>query len=212
MKWLDRLERRFEFITIPQFPLFLATANGICYFMAQAQPAFVEQLYLSPVAIQTGEWWRVLTFLFVPPQMNPFFLIFWLMLLFQFAQALENAWGEFRFFVFYLIGAAATVLASLFIVQAPLSNAWLNSTLFLAFATLFPDFELLFFFIIPMKVKYLAWFTWGVTALAFIRGGLTTQVEILASLANYFLFFSSTLWRTLQLKWHTYRNRKRFEK
>lgn len=209
MKWLDRLERHLHVVVIPQFPLFLATANGVCYFMAQAQPAFVERLYLSPQAIRAGEWWRALTFLFVPPAMNPFFLVFWLMILYQFAQALENAWGEFKFFFFYLFGAAVTVAASLFILHAPLSNAWLNSTLFLAFATLFPDFELLLFFFIPIQVKYLAYFTWATTAFVFFSSGNADRVGILASLANYFLFFWPSLWRTAQLRWQTYRHRKR---
>lgn len=208
MNWLDRLERRLDFLVIPQFPLFLATANGICYFMAQAQPAFVGKLYLLPDAIKAGEWWRMFTFLFVPPAMHPLFLVFWLILLYQFAQALESAWGEFRFFFFYLFGAAVTVASSL-LLDAPLSNAWLNSTLFLAFASLFPDFELLLFFFIPIKVRFLAYVTWAMTALAFWRGGLDTRVSIAASLANYLLFFWPSLWRAASLRWQTYRNRKR---
>ena len=103
----------FIWLTIPQFPLFIATANGLIYLMAQFEPAFVQQLTLDPMAVRAGEWWRVFTFLFVPPMMSPIFLVFWLLLLYQFAQALENAWGEFRFFFFYFVGAAATVLAAL---------------------------------------------------------------------------------------------------
>lgn len=208
VKWLDRLERHFQFITIPQFPLFLATANGVCYIMAQSQPAFVDKLYLSPAAVANGEWWRVLTFLFVPPQMSPLFIVFWLLLLYQFAQALENAWGEFRFFFFYVFGAAVTAAAAL-ILAIPIGNTWLNSTLFLAFATLFPDFEILLFFFIPMKVKYLAYFTWATTLYVLIRGGFSEQIGILSSLANYFLFFWPSLWRAALLRWQTYRNRKR---
>src|SRR5438309_8981048 len=157
-RWLDALEQRFHFLVIPQFPLFIATANGLIYLMSQAQPVFVERLVLDPAAIRAGQWWRAVTFLFVPPPMNPFFLVFWLLLIYQFAQALENAWGEFRFFAFYLIGAAATVAAALLVLHEPLGNVSLNTTLFLAFATLYPDFELLLFFFIPIKVKYMAYF------------------------------------------------------
>jgi len=209
MRWLDRLERHFHGFTIPQFPLFIASANGFIYLLNQAQPVFVERLALDPGWIRQGEWWRVITFLFVPPQMNPIFLVFWLLLLYQFAQALENTWGEFRFFFFYLLGAAATVIASVFILHARLGNVSLNTTLFLAYAALFPDTELLLFFIIPVKIKYLAWLMWGSTALSFFMGSYVTRVAIAASLANFFLFFGGDLWAGLRLRWDVFRNRRR---
>ena len=129
---------------------------------------------------------------------------------YQFAQALEQAWGAFRFCFFYLFGAIVTALAAIFIVNAPLSNAPLNTSLFLAFATLYPDVEVLLFFIIPLKVKYLAWLTWGAVALSFIFGGAVSRVGIAASLANYLLFFGAGIWRAAHLKWEVYRNRRRF--
>jgi hypothetical protein len=211
MRWLSYLERRIGFLSIPQFPLFIAAANGIIYFMSQAQPVFVERLILDPVAVRAGEWWRVFTFLFVPPQMNPLFLVFWLLLLYQYATALENAWGEFHFFIFYLLGAAATVIAALLVLHEPLGNVPLNTSLFLAFATLYPDVELLIFFILPIKVKYLAWFVWLTMAASFVFGSFTTRIAIGASLANYGLFFGADIWMAAQLRWEVYKNRRRFK-
>jgi len=54
MRWLDRLERHFHWLTIPQFPLFIATANGLIYLMAQFEPRFVQQLTLDPMAVRAG--------------------------------------------------------------------------------------------------------------------------------------------------------------
>jgi membrane associated rhomboid family serine protease len=213
MRWLDSLERRFHWFTIPQFPLFIATANGLIYLMAQFEPVFVRRLLLDPIAIVTaGEWWRVVTFLLVPPMnMNPIFLVFWLLMLYRIAQDLENAWGEFRFFFFYLIGAIATVTAALFISHEPVGNVPLNTTLFLAFATLFPDFGLLVF---PLpwsiKVKYIAWFFWFTTAVSFFLGSFGSRVAIGASLSNYALFFGADIGRAARLRWEVYRNRRRF--
>jgi membrane associated rhomboid family serine protease len=212
MRWLDQMERRFHGFTIPEFPLFIATANGLIYLMGHLNPPFVDRLFLDPLAIQAGEWWRVLTFLFVPPMdMNPIFLVFWLLFLYQMVQALENAWGEFRFFVFYLVGAAATVLAALLVLHGSLGNVILNATLFLAFATLYPDFQLLVFPLIwPIKVKYLAWVAWIIVGLSFMMGSFSTRVAIGASLSNYLLFFGADIWRAVCLKWEVYRNRRRF--
>ena len=116
-------------------------------------------------------------------------MVFWLLVLYQFAQALEHEWGEFRFCVFYGIGAVATLAASLWVAGEALSNVPLNTTLFLAFATLFPDFELLLFFILPVKVKWLAGLTWLWLVWAFWFGSSTARAGIGASLVNYALFF-----------------------
>ncbi len=210
MKWLSDWERRLEFLVIPQFPLFMAATNGLIYLMSQAQPAFVERLTLDPAMIFAGEWWRVFTFLFVPPPMNPIFLVFWLLLLYQMAQTLEQAWGEFHFFFFYFLGAAVTVLAALFVLHAPLGNLSLNTTLFLAFATLYPDIEFLIFFILPIKVKYLAWIAWLTIGASFLWGSFASRVAIGSSLANYGLFFGPDLWQALRLRWEVYKNRRRF--
>jgi len=211
MRWLDSLERRFHWLSIPQFPLFIACANASIYLLSQFQPIFVDRLLLDPAAIRLGgQWWRVITFLFVPPtNMNPIFLVFWLLLLYQYSQALENAWGEFRFFFFYMIGAVATIVAALLILHEPLGNIPLNTTLFLAFATLYPDFELLLFFILPIKVKYLAWFVWVSILISLIAGSYATRVSIGASLLNYVIFFGTDIWDSARLRWDVYKNRRR---
>jgi membrane associated rhomboid family serine protease len=210
MNWLDRLERRFGNWGIPQFALLIVTANGLIYLLSMSRPDFLYQLVLSPEAVRAGQWWRVITFLFVPPHIAPLWMMFWLLVLYQFALALENEWGNFRFCVFYAIGAMATVLTA-FIIGEPLSNVPLNTTLFLAFATLYPDTPLLLFFIIPIKVKYLAWFSWAGIVVSVIFGSLVTRAGIAASLVNYFLFFGGQLWDRVKLRVAVIRNRRRFE-
>ena len=210
MSLLDRLERRFGAWTIPQFPLFIVMANGLIYLLAQVNSDFLLRLVLDPQAVRQGEVWRVITFLFVPPMMGPLWMVFWLLLLYQFAQALEQAWGEFRFLVFYAIGAISMIMAALWIAGDMVSNVPLNTTLFLAFATLFPNFELLLFFILPVKVKYLAMLTWLGLAWALAVGSTTTRVAIGASLVNYFLFFGAQIWETIKLRVDVYRARRRF--
>lgn len=209
MRWIDALERRFGDWAIPQFPLFIVFATAGIYVLALSRPEFVDRLSLWPDAVMSGEVWRVFTFLFVPIVKSPLWFVLWLFVIFQFAQALENAWGGFRFCFFYFFGALATVLASL-ITQEPLSNASLYTTLFLAFATLYPDMEVLLFFILPVKVRYLAWVSWGLVVIYFAIGGFRMRVEIVASLANYLLFFGPEIWRGLVLRWEVHKNRRRF--
>jgi membrane associated rhomboid family serine protease len=141
--------------------------------------------------------------------MGPFWMVLWLLLLYQFARALEQEWGDFRFCLFYVIGAIATIVTAL-TVNRPLSNVPLNTTLFLAFATLFPNFELLLFFILPVKVKYLAALTWFWMAAAFLMGSSASRASIVASLANYGIFFGPQIWESAKLRWEVYKNRRRF--
>jgi membrane associated rhomboid family serine protease len=210
MNFLDKLERRFGNWAIPQFALFIVLANALIYVLSQIRPDFVYQLTLDPEAIRQGrEYWRIVTFLFVPPPLGLLWMMLWLFVFYQFAQALEQEWGEFRFCLFYVIGALATIIAALCMGET-LSNLPLNTTVFLAFATLFPNLELLLFFIIPIKVKYLAIFTWVGLLWSFIVGNMVTRVAILASLVNYLMFFGPGLWQTLLLKIEVYKNRRRF--
>jgi len=210
MRWLDALERRFGQWSIPQFPLFIVGANLLIYLLNWTDPRFIGQLTLDPAAVHAGQWWRVITFLFVPPLIHPILLLMWLYLVYTFAQALENEWGEFRFCFFYLIGAAATVVAALFIVHQSLSNVPLNTTLFLAFAALYPEFEILLLLFIPVKVKYLVWVIWAVLVYSFVRGDFVARIAIASSLFNYFLFFGPSLWQSATLKVEVWKNRRRF--
>jgi hypothetical protein len=187
--WIDRLERRWGDWSIPNPAVFIVGMNAAIWGLSQVKPGFPALLALEPALIARGEWWRIATFLFLPPSVGPLFMLLWLYLLWLYAQALENEWGEFRFTVFYGIGAVATVAASLAL-GVGLSNMTLNSTIFLAFAALYPDFELLLFFILPVRVKWLAWITWALIALSFLTGGWIARAALVSGLLNYAVFFA----------------------
>ncbi len=211
MRWLDRLEKTFGQWSIPQFPLFIAAANGAIYLLGSLHPGFTSRLLYDPAGVQAGEWWRLVTFLFVPPPFSPISLAFWLYLLYQYGSALENEWGEFRFCFFYLVGAFATILGAVFLAHETLSNVPLNTTLLLAFANLFPEFELLLFFVVPVKLKYMAWAIWLFLAWTFVTHDFVSRVAIGTSLLNYALFFGPDLLQTGRLKWQVFRIRRRFK-
>jgi membrane associated rhomboid family serine protease len=185
-------------------------SNAIVYVFELVKPGLVPYLTLFPPALYAGEFWRLLTFLFVPPAMNPIFLFFWLYLIYVYAQALEHEWGSFRFTVYYLVGALATAAAGFYPGFSPVSNMFLNASLFLAFATLFPDFELMLFFILPVKVKYVGYFTWFMLVWTFVTSGAQTRLAVAAGLANYFLLLGPDLWGRAKLRWQVHRNRRKW--
>jgi membrane associated rhomboid family serine protease len=157
-----------------------------------------------------GEIWRLITFLFLPPTMHPIWTIFALYFYYLVGSNLENQWGSFRFNLYYLIGVICTIIAS-FIGKGTVTTEHLNLSLFLAFAYLFPNFEVLLFFFIPVKIKYIAYLNWAFIVFSLIFNPLPMKLAAIASVVNFFIFFWSDLFTNLKLRRQTYKNRKRFK-
>lgn len=197
--WLDRLERRCGHWAVPQLASFLVGMNAVVWVLGALRPAFPGLLRLDPALALGGQPWRLFTFLFLPPAaLGPVGAFLWLYLLFTYATALERAWGDFRFNLYYGCGALATAAASLALGEG-LSNLTLNASLFLAFAELYPDFELLLFFVLPVKVRWLAWLFWAGAAWGALAGGTNAFWGLAAGLCNYALFFGPGRWEDARL-------------
>jgi len=208
-EWSRRLERRFGSWAFPQLAAFIVFMNAAIWVLSMVKPQFPLMLILDPSRVLHGEVWRLFTFLFIPPPLSPLWMFFWLYLLFLYAQALEQEWGDFQFNLYYGIGALATVAVSFFL-GAGLSNVYLNASLFLAFATLYPDFELLIFFILPVKIKWLAALTAAGMVWSFLSGDTFDRWAVTAGLVNYAAFFGGEIWERGRLKAQVWRNRRRF--
>ena len=77
------------------------------------------------------------------------------------------------------------------------SMYYVNMSMFFAFATLFPDMQVLFFFVIPMKVKWLAWLDAAYFAYEVVRclaaGQFLYALIPVVAVLNYLLFFVSDI-------------------
>ena len=159
------------------------------FILARFKPEFVQKLGLFWPLVLEGEVWRVVTFLFVPPATSLIFIAFALYLLYLYGQALEASWGSGRFTLFILTSWATTVLVSFFFPMVIVSNYYIMLSIFLAFARLNPDFVLHLFFVLPVKIKYLAWLSWAFIAYGLFTGDWPQRAFILAGVSNYGLFF-----------------------
>ena len=122
---------------------------------------------------------------------------------------LEREWGSFRFNVFYLCGAIGTIISGL--ITGYVGNTYLNFSLFLAFALLYPDFQVMLFFILPVKMKWLAWLDVAFLALEFLRSSWSGKLAILFALANILLFFGKDFWQFIQNQIRRYQYRKKMK-
>lgn len=193
MKFTTRLERKFGRFAIHDLTTYLVVGQGLALLLGLAKPAFLGALLLIPSAVLDGQWWRLLSFLLTPPSTNLIFAAFALYLLWFMGGALEAQWGAFRYCLYVLVGTVMTIAAAFAFPYYPASNGFLIGSIFLAFAALFPRYEILLFFVLPVQVRWLALLTWLLYAFAFIVGGWNTRLLILAAVTNFLLFFGRDL-------------------
>ena len=190
MNWLTRLERKFGRLGIPNLIMYIVAGRGMAYLLALTNPDFPYYLMLDPEAVWHGQIWRLFTYIFMPPLTGILFIaLLELYITYMIGSALEAVWGVFRFTLYYAIGALATAVVAVLVTNSPVSADYLNLSLFLAFATLFPEFTFLLFFILPVKVKYLGWISAGFLTYSFWTHPFAVKIAILTALTNYFLFF-----------------------
>lgn len=162
--------------------------------------AATHMLYGSLSLIRLGEVWRLLTWLVIPESSNAFWFVVEMMFYYFIGSAIESRWGTARFTLFYLSGAALTVLfgclSALWTPYACIIGSYLNTLLFLAFATLFPDATLRLYFVLPVKAKWLAALYVGMMAYNIVHAAVSTPFLLpvmlsmmAASWLAYFLFF-----------------------
>ncbi len=210
MNWLDKLERKIGRFAIPNLTVYLLVGYVIGFGVVYLMPEMLGYLTLEPALILRGQVWRLVSWLLIPPTTNLISLVFLILLYYSLGTALERTWGSFRYNVYIFSGLIFTVLAvfglyayisvryDLYGLTVSLSSVGLVSTnyitmsIFLAFAAIYPDMEVMLYFILPIKMKWMALVYAVMAAYYFIRGGLETRVAIAASLLNFVIFFLSS--------------------
>ncbi len=191
---LRKLERKLGRFAIPNLITYLVAGQAGAFVLGMARPEFIARLALVPDKVLQGEVWRLVSFLFIPPPTSfRIFIIFALLLLFMYGRALEEYWGEFRFNLYLFVGWIASIAAAFAVPGSAATNVYLMSSLFLAFAHLNPNFELRLFFFIPVRIKWLAWLTWGIYVVMMVIGGWQARALIGAGVLNFFLFFGNDI-------------------
>lgn len=209
MKWLDWLEKRLGAYAVPEVTLWFLAGQAMVFVAQYVGPLadggfgvlVREKLSLDPQAVLAGEWWRLLTFPFLAPLSQfPLLVIFYFYLFYLIGTTLDGVWGSFRFNVFLALGYVATVAAA-FLAEAiwpgagTLTYQYVYGSMFLAFARLYPDFTIMLFFILPVKIRWLALLQWLGYWLTVITGDWHIRLMVLAAIFNYVVFFGRDVFR-----------------
>ena len=203
---IDRFAMRHPRFGIPNLMRVIVIGTVVVYLLYMFTQDYSAIAFLSfdLAHVLQGEVWRLVTFVFMPFTYRPFTLIILLYFYYFVGNMLEREWGTAKFTLYYLSGmvlsVAAIVIAALLTgyTGLTLSSAhYINLTIFLAFAVLYPDAQILFYFIIPLKAKWLAWADMALFAWEFFQslylGDLIGALMPLIAIFNFVIFFWTDL-------------------
>ncbi len=217
MDLLNKLERRLGWIAIPGLIRIVVALTALVYLLTLVNPEFISVLQLNPGRIMHGEVWRLVTYIFIPQAMGqpgsllgPFWLLIALWFLLFIGDRLEQAWGAFALTLYFLVGMIGTTVAA-FVFGAQFSNAMLASSLFFAFAHFYPDEVIYVLFVLPMKVKWLAWISAGLLLFGFVANPMSYRMALLVTFANYLIFFGPGVVHSVRNRQQVAHRRRRFE-
>jgi hypothetical protein len=191
-KLLHKIERLIAPITVPNITLYLVIAQTFVLLAVIMQRLDPRMLMFAPSLFLDGDWWRIFTFVAIPPSYG-MLVAFALYLFYLYGNALEQHLGVVRYNLFLFTGYFLTVGLAFISPNALATNLFLGGAVFLAFAFLNPDFTLHLFFILPVKIKWLALIVWVGYGYTFVTGGTTARLGVLAATGNFLLFFGGEL-------------------
>lgn len=198
----ERFIRRYPNFGLPGLMRYIVIAQAVVYVLTVFSNATaVSFLAFRWQSILHGEIWRLVTFILMPGYTSfsdALWLLIFLYLYYMIGTSLEREWGTAKFNLYYLSGVVLTVLVGV-ISGLIAGDAWIigtdyvNQSMFFAFAMLYPDIQFLVFFIIPVKVKWIAWldaafFGFSILSSAF-RLNLAGALLPLIAILNFFVFF-----------------------
>lgn len=201
--FLNKVEKRAGRYAIPQLTKWMILTyiiGYVFYFLEYAGIGIniIQYIYLSPELILRGQVWRLFTWVLMPPSRPDLFTIIMLLFYYQIGTALEQTWGEFRYSL-YIFSGLFFMLAGAFILYAfglnvdgMFTTYYVNMSIFLAFAACYPNMEVLLYFIIPLKMKYLAYIDVAFLIYQTVLSSWPERVSIIVSLLNFVIFFFTT--------------------
>src|SRR6058998_3330297 len=209
MPLLDKLERRFGFLGIPGLMRIVVAFNALVFLLVRLNPGFRFMLDLDPGRIRHGEIWRLITYIFLP-QTDSFLWVFLLLWFLWFiGEGLEQAWGPFRLTLYFIVGMIGTTAAAFFF-GARFSNSMLYASLFFAFARFYPDQVIYILFILPVKIKWLAWVSAAFLLFGFFVNPNSYRMALVAAFMNYLIFFGPEIIYEARHRGEVSARRKRF--
>ena len=189
---------------IPNLMRYIVIANVVFWLFNAVNPMIMPYLLFNPMLILRGQIWRLVSFIFIPPSTGllafiAFYFYYWI------GSTLESRWGTGQFTIYFFSGVILTILYGFIIYfitgrAMSLSSTYIYLSMFFSFAALFPDMQVLLFFIIPIKMKYLALVDAAFFLLSIITTRFPENLLPVVAVLNFLIFCGSDLMRLLPRK------------
>lgn len=212
MDFLTKLERKYGKFAIPNLTFLLIAGFIVGYLIMLMAPEALGILALDPSKVMQGQVYRLLTWVLIPPSDLNIFVFIMLIFYFSIGRTLENTLGDFQYTVYIISGIVFTdigMMLTYFIMklagQASLlelfyqygyfgaSTYYLCMTMFLAYAFLFPDLQVLIYFIIPVRVKWMGYLDIIYLIITIYQYGrmryYAGMVTVIMSVLNFIIFY-----------------------
>ena len=192
---------------IPNLMLYITIGTAIVYLMSMIDESntLYNALCFDRGRILQGQVWRLFTYVFTYNAGNILIMFISLLCYFSLGRAMENVWGTFRFNLFYFTGVLLMDIFCMIFGRFRADVYYLNMSLFLGYATLYPDAGFLLLYIIPVKAWIFALVDLVLTLFDVIQltiaGLFPYNLFPLIAIANYFLFFGKDVLNVIPLSW-----------
>ena len=187
---------------IPNLMLYISLGAGLVYLFTQFSGNYMlyNILCFDRELILQGQIWRLISYPLVYGTNNLLLTAITLFCYYSIGRAMENLWGTLRFNLFYLSGVVMMDIYCM-IFGGYADVYYLNLSLFLSYATMFPNAHFLLFFIIPVKAWIFALLDLILVLFGLVAYPFPANLFSVISLANYFLFFGKDVLNVIPLSW-----------
>lgn len=199
MKQIDLFCMKHPNFGIPNLMLYIVIGNAIVWLFSLMDHSGMLYLFLTfnPALVLKGQIWRLVTFIFIPNSFSIWALIFFYFYYFI-GNMLEKMWGTTRFNIFVLTGVLLTIVYGFivyFITKQSITvdASFIYMSMFFSIATMFPDMQVLLFFIIPLKIKWLAYLNAAFFLISVFVNPFPVNLLPIIAMMNYLLFFGKDL-------------------
>ena len=178
---------------IPNLIRYITIANAVMWLLNMVNPRILPYMMFNPYYILHGQVWRLISFMFIPPSTGVLALIAFYFYYFI-GTTLERQWGTARFNIYFFSGIILTVIYGFLVyfiahMAVSLTAEYIYLSMFFSFAALFPDMQVLLFFIIPVKVKWLGLLDVAYLVFEFLQATSATRFAIAATFVNIAILY-----------------------
>lgn len=207
--WFYRFKFKYQRYAINNLAAYASICFALGYMMISTSfggAFYFNRLAFTPAEVLHGQVWRIFTAILFPPSLGSLFsAVIGILIYYSFASSVESMMGEFEYNIYFFgsifIGEIGTLIYYLITgVNAPFLPLYTHFAVFMALAIMYADATVLLFFILPVKIKYIAlvevlMYVWSFifgNSFSYAYGLLYTRISIVAAFIPVIIFYCLT--------------------